>query len=71
MVLSVEIQDNKFNFFIELMKSLTFVKVDENQLNAIPEFQKNIVGKRLNNYLQNPNDTKEWDEVKKELENDL
>jgi len=71
MVLSVEIQDNKFNFFIELMKSLTFVKVDENQLNAIPEFHKNIVGKRLNNYLQNPNDTKEWDEVKKELENDL
>jgi len=63
---SVTIQDNKENIFVELMKSVSFVKNIEEISNAneIPHWHKAILDQRLeSNSLDNLN----WDDVQKEI----
>ena len=73
--LSVKIPENKLYFFLELMKSLNFVDInnENNDYNLvdIPEFHKKIIDQRLKKYYENPQDTEDWEDVKREIESQL
>lgn len=63
---SVTIQDDKENIFIELLKSVSFVKNFEalSDNNEIPLWHKDILDKRLET---NTEDYLNWDNVQKEI----
>lgn len=63
---SVTIQDNKENIFVELMKSVSFVKKIEAVSNAkeIPQWHKAILDQRLESRNE---DYLNWDDVQKEI----
>lgn len=56
----LNIPENKYNFFVELIKSLDFVKENNNDFD-ISEEEKNIVRNRIKN--AKPADMKEWKDV--------
>ena len=63
---SVTIQDNKENIFMELMKSVSFVKKIEavSDANDIPQWHKDILDKRME---YKKSDYLNWDEVQEEI----
>lgn len=60
--ISIAVPDSKFKFFIELIRSLGFVKIEEEQELYIPEAHKQLVRDRIKN--SKPEDFKNWDEIK-------
>lgn len=66
--ITVTIPDNKESLFIELMKSLSFVKaIDNMESMDIPEWHKAIIDQRLENYKKNPESYRDWEDVQKEI----
>lgn len=66
--IAVTIPDNKESLFMELMKSLSFVKNAEAiEIEDIPEWHKAIIDQRMDNYKENPESYRDWDEVQKEI----
>ena len=65
---SVTIEDNKENIFVELMKSVSFVKKIEavSDANEIPQWHKAILDQRL---ASKSEDYLNWDDVQKEINN--
>lgn len=67
--ITISIPDNKEQLFIDLMKSLSFVKKIESVENIdIPEWHKTIIDQRMANYKNNPESYREWKDVKKEID---
>lgn len=67
--ITISIPDNKEQLFIDLMKSLSFVKKIEPVENIdIPEWHKTIIDQRMENYKNNPESYREWEDVKKEID---
>ena len=61
---AVTIPDNKETLFIELMKSLSFVKGVENvESVGIPEWHKAIIDERLAAYKTNPSEVIDVDQA--------
>jgi len=56
----LNIPENKYKFFMELMNSLGFSKAEEYY---IPEEHKTIVRDRIQKYNQDPSRLLEWDDV--------
>jgi len=48
----------------ELKKRYNQLKQEENQMFEVPEWHKDIVRKRLDDYKKNPDNVMDWDEVK-------
>jgi hypothetical protein len=69
---SIEVQDNKVGFFIELMKSLNFVKVKETTpaIELTPD-QKAELDKRYDEYKKNPDEYLDWNIISKNIEGKL
>lgn len=66
--ITISIPDNKEEFFIDLMESLSFVKKIESVENIdIPEWHKAILDQRMENYKNNPESYRKWEDVKKEI----
>lgn len=66
--IAVTIPDNKESLFIELMKSLSFVKnVEAIESADIPEWHKAIIDQRMENYNKNPESYRDWEDVQKEI----
>ena len=61
---TLNIPDSKYNFFMELVSNLDFVK--ENDFD-IPEEHKNIVRKRIKDSDKNPEILLDWDTIKNEF----
>lgn len=57
----LNIPESKFQFFMELVKNLGFVKTS---VLEIPEEHKRIVRKRISDSTKNPERLLDWDEVK-------
>ena len=65
---TILIPDNKESLFIELMKSLSFVKkIEPTEIIDIPDWHKDIINERLENYKKNPEEYRDWEEVQKEI----
>ncbi len=66
----VSIPDNKINFFIELIHSLDFAKIEEQSSDFIlSEAHKDILDERLENYKNNPDSYLDKESVKNDLKN--
>ena len=66
--IAVTIPDNKESLFIELMKSISFVKeIETIEDFEIPEEQKQIVRKRIKASETEPSRLLKWDEVKNKI----
>lgn len=60
--ITLNIQDNKFLFFMELVESMDFVDVEDDFY--IPEEHKKIVLERMKKSKENPERLLDWDTVK-------
>ena len=66
--IAVTIPENKESLFIEIMKSISFVKkVEAIDSPDIPEWHKAIIDKRMENYKKNPESYRDWEDVQKEI----
>ena len=65
---TITIPDNKENIFIEIMKSISFVKKIEptNDL-IIPEEQQEIVRKRIQRMEEHPESCLNWEEIESKI----
>ena len=60
------IPDNKYQFFMELLKSFEYLTVEERAL-EIPEEQKDIVRERMKASDADPSRLLDWDKAKHQL----
>lgn len=65
---TITIPDNKENIFIEMMKSISFVKKIEpvNDIN-LSEEQQEIVRKRLQRMEEHPESCLSWEEIERKI----
>jgi hypothetical protein len=59
----LDVPDNKWNFFLELVKSLRFIKLHGDEDAVIPEEHKKIVRERMRTAKKD--DFVEWKTIKK------
>jgi len=65
---TITIQDSKESVFIEMMKSLNFVKkIEEVSDDLIPEEHKKIVLDRLKYIEENPESCLNWEDIEQKL----
>lgn len=67
MLISLEINDNKAKSFIEFLKDLDFVRIENTELTEDETIQ--LLNERLAEYESNPNDSENLKEVLEELIN--
>ncbi len=67
---NVSIPENKINFFIELIQSLNFAKIEEQSSDfVLSEAHKDILDRRLENYKNNPESYIDKVSAKNDLKN--
>jgi len=62
----VHIPDNKYTFFMELLKNFDFISVEEKEM-ELPEDQKDEVRRRIKKSDEDPSRLMDWDEAKKKI----
>ena len=60
--LNIKIPDNKYDSFIELIKELDYIEIEENL--SLSDEQIKIVNDRMQKSLENPERILKWDDVK-------
>lgn len=69
MKITLDIQESKLAFFLELIKNFSFVKlVKESEVEALSPAHKSILDERLSALETNSESLLDWDEVQAELE---
>ncbi len=69
MKITLEIQESKLAFFLELIKNFSFVKlVKTPEVEGISPNHKSILDERLSALEANPESLLDWDEFQVELE---
>ena len=69
---SIEVQENKVGFFMELMKSFSFVKIKEKEtVFELTPKQKVELDKRFEEYQENPSACVDWDKLSMEIQKKL
>lgn len=63
--ITLEIADNKLDFFKELIESLDFVKISKEYV--VPQEHQDIVMERLEEMDNNPEQKLNWDDIKDTL----
>jgi uncharacterized protein YlbG (UPF0298 family) len=65
---TIRIPDNKVDLFVELMRSISFVKsIEEDKIADIPKEHKSVVRERIQKYGNSPESYLEWDEIEEKL----
>jgi hypothetical protein len=65
---SISIPDQKVEFFKELIINLGFAKIEATEDLDIPEHHKEILDYRLKHLEEHPDSLRNWEEMKKELD---
>jgi len=69
---TVYVPENKVPFFMELVNSLRFkVKEGKTEDIELSDAHKAILDQRLDNYKNNPDSYLDWEDVQKDIENNL
>ena len=63
--ITLDITDNKLDFFIELIENLDFVKVSKEY--TIPKEHQEIVMERIEDITKNPKNLLNWEDVKDDI----
>lgn len=66
MKVTLNIKDNKPSAFINFIKSLDFIKVEDSE-QSIPQWQQDEVTQRLDMIENGEMITRSWDEAKKDI----
>ena len=67
--ITLAVADNKFTYFLNLIKKMGFVKVLEKDSNfEISEYQKKILDESIKEHKENPMEGENWEDVKKKLD---
>lgn len=66
MKITLEIQDSRFNTFLDFIKTLDYVSIKKEE-DAIPKWQQDEVNKRLDLINSGKMKTRSWDEAKKDI----
>jgi hypothetical protein len=69
MKLTLEIQDSRFNTFLEFIKTLDYVSVKKED--TIPQWQMDEVENRLKDYGNNTNSAMDFETALDEIEKEL
>lgn len=65
---TIRIPDNKVDLFMELMKSISFVKsIEEEKIVDIPEEHKSVVRERIQKYGDKTDNYLDWDKIEVKL----
>jgi hypothetical protein len=65
---TISVSNDKVDFFLELMESISFVKeVKEERGFEVPEEHKSIVRERISKYKNSPDSYLEWHEIEEKL----
>ena len=68
---TITIPDSKVSIFVEMMKSISFVKnIEEGYTMDIPEEHKSIVRERIKKYKNSPESYLEWDDIENKIKLD-
>jgi hypothetical protein len=65
MRITLDIPDNKYKFFLELVNSLDFIKIEESE--AVPQWQQDEVARRLDLIEKGELKTRSYEEAKKDI----
>ncbi|RLD50066.1 MAG: hypothetical protein DRJ05_20110 [Bacteroidetes bacterium] len=68
---NVSVPEDKVIFFNELLKNLSFAKLEQPESIGLTEAHKAIIDQRLNNYQNNPDSYLDWEEEQKNIEKRL
>jgi hypothetical protein len=69
MKITLDIADQKADFFLELLKSFQdFVQVEKQEDFSVPDWHLTELEKRFSHYKQDGQKVEEWKDVEKELE---
>lgn len=73
MKLILDIPNNRVDFFLQLIKNLSFeVKIENNSVEEdIPEWHKTILEERLEKYESDTSGFVKWEDLKKNIEESL
>lgn len=69
MKVTLDIQDSRFNTFLEFIKTLDYVSVKKED--TIPQWQMDEVEKRLQDHKNNPDLAMDFDTAMDDIEKDL
>jgi len=65
---TITVSDDKVDFFVELMESISFVKeVKEEKVFDVPEEHKSLVRERIAKYKNSPESYLDWDKIEEKL----
>lgn len=65
---TITIPDNKASSFIDMMKSIGYVKnIEDSTAIEIPEEHKQIVRERIKKYKNSPESYLSWDDIEKNI----
>ena len=68
---TITIPENKMSIFVEMMKSISFVKnIEEDYSIDVPDEHKAIVRERIKKYENSPESYLEWDDIENEIKLD-
>ncbi len=65
MRITLDIPENKYKFFLELMNNLNFIKVEESE--EVPQWQQDEVARRLDLIEKGELKTRNYEEAKKDI----
>lgn len=68
MKLTIDIQEHKLDFFLELLNSFEDFITVEPAKDTLSPAHKALLDERLTQYKQNPNDLIDWEDLRTELE---
>ena len=65
---TITVSDDKVDFFLELMESISFVKdVKEEKVFNVPDEHKLLVRERIEKYKNSPESYIEWNKIEEKL----
>lgn len=67
--LIVSVPDSFYNSFIEFLKHIPEVSINDETTTDIPDWHKKVLDHRLAEHLSNPNAGTNWEDFEKELDN--
>ena len=65
---TIQVHENKANLFVELMESISFVRlIKEEKVSDIPEEHKSVVRERIHQYGVKTDKYLDWSEIEEKL----
>jgi hypothetical protein len=69
--LIISVEEEKLDFFMQLMDSLDFVQFEKYKPYDLSKEQIHMLNERLEEYKSNPDSSKDWESIKQELDNEF